>query len=1217
MAKGAKKQQLQSQTTKQAAPPSYAQPYVNDILNRASNLSYQPYQPYEGNRIAGFTDAEKTARTGIMGLQAPTQFNTATEMATKAGNYTPGQFDGGYDQAQFTGGNYGTGQFDDGYDQAKFTGGDYGTGQFDGGYDATQFTGGDYGTGQFDGGYDPTKFTGGNYATGQFNTNSFNDSGTASQYMSPYMQNVVDVQKQSAIRDAKQGQLAGNLGASRQGTYGGSRQLLANMERERNLGTQLGSIQATGSQAAYDAAQKQFGSEQDRRLQAQQYGEQSRQFGGSQSMEAQRQAEQSRQFGSSQGMEAQKQREASRQFGSNRQLQAQEAQERAKQFGANFGMDAQKQREQSRQFGATQRSQAEESAARERQFGANYRMDAQKQREQSRQYGADQRSRAEEAAARERQFGANYKMDAARMGEESRRFGASNALSAAGQLSQLGSAQQDSDLRRYGAMAGVGETERGLRQKGLDTAYDDFKNQRDYEKNQLRDYSDIVGAQPTGNTTESVYGKSANQTGALIGAAGNIGSAYMMGKAGNAAGGEIYSYNNGGLVALADGGGVDAGKQQGLAALAGDNDGSKYKLRSDPKELLYSTMGDPAKLQALTQQGADPTAVGIAAMLAKRIYDTQSMATAPQQTTVAGLLNPQPQQPQGQPQQPQGQPQQPQGQAQDQQGLAGIAPQEGQPPMGDPMQGQPPMDPMQAQGLEALAQQDQPMEEQPMEEPMMAANGGLMNINLPDDYYDEDSYAHGGIAHFDPGGEVKKDPGIMDYAGDVANWVKENPAETAAYGLGALAMVGSSPLSVPAVGATALARALPFIAGKVAPRVLNSMKALVSRAGTPAKTFAGKPAPELYTSARAFSPGRTAATLYGLDAIGDYASTPEGFEEAGRDSVAPTNSGLRGYLKEQDLSALPARREGPTEQEKLMDQWYAEMGKRYEPSGGSPQEPEFDYDAMRIRNRKELEDKYGASSPEEEAYLADLKKQKPLEDTSKQDFWRTMGEMSSKLTEGSLEGKGLLEAAAGATSVLPGSVAKSVENKKAREEKAEADNRSRRLELLNMQRSRRGDSIALDELATSGTDSAYNRYTDKAERDTTASNLAESQKREDFYKTQDNTLKIIELRLEQAKEQAKGPETTALQEKIDLLRTDPAMYRQIFKDENTLTPKDQLTGLLALRETADDETRPVIEAQIDEIMNRGGGGQGYKEGDTSVDGNGQAIVYKNGGWEYK
>jgi hypothetical protein len=74
----------------------------------------------------------------------------------------------------------------------------------------------------------------------------------------------------------------------------------------------------------------------------------------------------------------------------------------------------------------------------------------------------------------------------------------------------------------------------------------------------------------------------------LIGAAGSIGSSYMANRAGMdapyAAGGEIYSYNNGGLVALADGGGVDAGKQQGLAALAGDNDGSKYSFQIDPNK---------------------------------------------------------------------------------------------------------------------------------------------------------------------------------------------------------------------------------------------------------------------------------------------------------------------------------------------------------------------------------------------------------------------------------------------------------------------------------------------------------------------------------------------------------------------------------------------------------------------------------------------------------
>lgn len=82
-------------------------------------------------------------------------------------------------------------------------------------------------------------------------------------FMSPYMQNVVDVQKQEAIRDAQKGQLMTNLGAARQGTYGGARQLLAGTERERNLGQQLAQIQATGSQRAFEAAQQaqQFGSQ--------------------------------------------------------------------------------------------------------------------------------------------------------------------------------------------------------------------------------------------------------------------------------------------------------------------------------------------------------------------------------------------------------------------------------------------------------------------------------------------------------------------------------------------------------------------------------------------------------------------------------------------------------------------------------------------------------------------------------------------------------------------------------------------------------------------------------------------------------------------------------------------------------------------------------------------------------------------------------------------
>ena len=76
------------------------------------------------------------------------------------------------------------------------------------------------------------------------------------QYMSPYVQNVIDVNKAEALRDAQKGLVAGNLAAGKQGTYGGARQLLAQTEMDRNLQTKLGSIQSTGMQNAFDAAQK-------------------------------------------------------------------------------------------------------------------------------------------------------------------------------------------------------------------------------------------------------------------------------------------------------------------------------------------------------------------------------------------------------------------------------------------------------------------------------------------------------------------------------------------------------------------------------------------------------------------------------------------------------------------------------------------------------------------------------------------------------------------------------------------------------------------------------------------------------------------------------------------------------------------------------------------------------------------------------------------------
>ena len=78
------------------------------------------------------------------------------------------------------------------------------------------------------------------------------------QYMSPYMQNVVDREKMAAARDSQllgqqqQGQ------ATQAGAFGGYREGIQRAERERGLRSQLQDIQAKGSQAAYDRAADQF-----------------------------------------------------------------------------------------------------------------------------------------------------------------------------------------------------------------------------------------------------------------------------------------------------------------------------------------------------------------------------------------------------------------------------------------------------------------------------------------------------------------------------------------------------------------------------------------------------------------------------------------------------------------------------------------------------------------------------------------------------------------------------------------------------------------------------------------------------------------------------------------------------------------------------------------------------------------------------------------------
>ena len=98
------------------------------------------------------------------------------------------------------------------------------------------------------------------FEAGQF------DSAAADQYMSPYMQKVVDVQKERAILDAQRQGAGRGAQAVQAGAFGGSRAAVQEALAGEALNRQLAEIQASGQQQAFEQAQQQF--ERDRAARA-------------------------------------------------------------------------------------------------------------------------------------------------------------------------------------------------------------------------------------------------------------------------------------------------------------------------------------------------------------------------------------------------------------------------------------------------------------------------------------------------------------------------------------------------------------------------------------------------------------------------------------------------------------------------------------------------------------------------------------------------------------------------------------------------------------------------------------------------------------------------------------------------------------------------------------------------------------------------------------
>lgn len=428
-------------TTDPAASAASGAP--NSVVDGYNILGLKPIETYQGlgadtYRTAGLTDLQKQSAANVSGMG--TNIGDAQTMVPQYQNARNAVGLAGLASAQA--GRYSPTTFN-----TNYKAGEYQPGQFSGSYQPGQF-GVNYQAGRFS----P------DYYQGTFDTRSVTDPSALDAYMSPYMQNVVDINKREAIRDASKQNLTQQAQATQAGAFGGGRDALMRSENLRNLNQHLGDIQNTGTQAAYQSAVGQFNTEAAQRFAAQQAREQAKQFGTNASMQAQQLGEQSRQFGS--GLD----------------LQAQQLGEQSRQFGTGIGMQAQQLGEQSRQFGAGLGEQS-------RQFGANLGLQGQQAGEQS------------------RQFGANLKLQ-----------GLQQQLNAAVAQGQMTQAEADQRLRAgqmmFDQQAGIatlqnqmGGQQQANQQQQINNAYTDFVNQQNYPYKQLGFLSDMLRGLPLANVS--------------------------------------------------------------------------------------------------------------------------------------------------------------------------------------------------------------------------------------------------------------------------------------------------------------------------------------------------------------------------------------------------------------------------------------------------------------------------------------------------------------------------------------------------------------------------------------------------------------------------------------------------------------------------------------------------------------------------------------------
>lgn len=428
---------------------------------------FQPYQEYTGDRNAAYQDLQTTAQTAAKALgQEQYSKDAAAGLKSAAADAVKYSYKPDTASSQYK-------------DQANYTYTDP-TNQF---------------TKQAD--YVPSQF---NYqsvaadkvaapnlrdltmqAAQNVNTQSITDPGAVSQYMSPYMQNVVDIQQREAMRQAGMLDTQRNAKAAQAGAFGGARHGIENAEAQRNLNTRLEDIQAKGLQDAYQQAQGQFNAEQQARLQANLANQNVQQQAGVQNLSA---ALQTQGLGAQTGLQAQQSNQSAG-------LQALLANQQA-------GLTTQQQQELANQFGYGQKMS-------NAQLAAQYGLSADQLAAQQKQFGYGQQMT-------EAQLAAQYGLSADQLNAQQKQYASGIGLQGlqAGMTGyqNLGGIGQD----LYGQTTGninlqnqIGTQQQQNVQDVLNTKYADWQQKQNFPYQQMSYLSDMIHGAPMQQQSSSMY----------------------------------------------------------------------------------------------------------------------------------------------------------------------------------------------------------------------------------------------------------------------------------------------------------------------------------------------------------------------------------------------------------------------------------------------------------------------------------------------------------------------------------------------------------------------------------------------------------------------------------------------------------------------------------------------------------------------------------------